>query len=418
MILDLFESQRLDPSSENNCFTAYHVESSRAGGQYELIFGKFTDTRRSNLPAVHYFFMSTISGHGIIMDLVALKSYPGMEPLDRLQQVPFVKNLKYTSVPNGRNAEYGGKLKIKTPHGSFLLAVEVKRSYVSSAAVSQLVAWLNHLRNDRTQGIILLARHIPRQAAEVLIEAKVNFVDDVGNLHLKLGDTYNWTAIGIPARDPVSQRRPISPAQLQLLFQFVTYPESVNWPLRRLEAAAGVSKSKAAQSRRRMIAEGLLIPAGKQYQLGPANLLDDHLILGYAQVLRPKLTLGTFRAAEKTAESFLSRLRKEVPSTVRYSLSGGPAAKLLQNFYRGPEVTLFLALSTRAIVQRLRLLPDREGSITILRAFGELVFWEKREDHILAPPWLVYAELMSGKDPRTQEAAKEFRREFLVHADR
>ena len=71
-----------------------------------------------------------------------------------------------------------------------------------------------------------------------------------------------------------------------------------------------------------------------------------------------------------------------------------------------------------AIVQRLRLLPDREGSITILRAFGELVFWEKREDHILAPPWLVYAELMSGKDPRTQEAAKEFRREFLVHADR
>jgi hypothetical protein len=33
---------------------------------------------------------------------------------------------------------------------------------------------------------------------------------------------------------------------------------------------------------------------------------------------------------------------------------------------------------------------------------------------MLAPPWLVYAELLSGNDPRAHEAARELRREFLA----
>ena len=342
------------------------------------------------------------------------QSYQELEIFDRLRHLPFVKHLKYTRIQEGRESGYDGKLVITTPHGRFQLLVEEKRSYLSRSTVSHMLAWLSHLRTNQKQGIILLARHIPRQAAEALINARVNFVDDAGNVHLELGDAYNWTAIGIPSQEPVSQRRSASPAQLQLLFQFVTHTESVNWSVRRLEPAAGISKSKAAQARRQMITEGLLARAGRRYQLGPTSLLADRLILGYAQVLRPKLTLGTFRAAEKTAESFLSRLREEVPPGVRYSLTGGPAADLLQHFYRGTEVTLFLKPSTRAIAHQLRLLPDREGPITILSAFGDLVFWEEREGHMLAPPWLIYAELLNSKDPRALEAADEFRAKFLA----
>jgi len=164
-----------------------------------------------------------------------------------------------------------------------------------------------------------------------------------------------------------------------------------------------------------MIAEGLLTRADTHYQLGPTGVLAERLVFGYALVLRPKLTLGTFRPAEKTPESFLARLRKDVPPGVRYSLSGGSAADLLQHFYHGSTVTLFLKPSSRATAQELRLLPDREGPITILSAFGDVVFWEEREQHMLAPPWLIYAELMSSTDPRAHEAAQELRREFLVH---
>jgi hypothetical protein len=197
-------------------------------------------------------------------------------------------------------------------------------------------------------------------------------------------------------------------------FQLVTHPESTNWPVRRLATAAGISKSKAAQARTELVAEGLLASKGTGYQLGPKNLLAERLVSGYAQVLRPKLVVGRFRSAEKTAELFLNRLRKSVPPGIRYALTGGPAVDLLQHFYRGPDVPLFIEPSSRQVAQDLRLLPDSDGPVTLLRAFGELVFWQERDNHMLAPPWLICSELLNCNDPRAHEAARELQQELSL----
>ena len=331
------------------------------------------------------------------------------ESLDLIRRLPFVRTLKYT--PSDPGHEHEGRLVIGTPGGRFQLAAQAKQTSISSYTSRQFITWLNH--SAASPSVILLARHISRPAAEALIEARINFADDAGNVHLRLGDVYNWTAIGMPAPIPLAEQRADSPAQLQLLFQFVTDPASINWPVRQLESAAGISKSKAALARRQMIAEGLLTQKGKQFHLGPMRRLAERLTSGYAQMLRPKLTLGRFRAQEKTIQPFLARLRREPLAGVRYSLTGAPAADLLAHFYQGQKATLFVTPPTRAISQQLRLLPDREGPITLLRGFGELVFWEKRKRHMIAPPWLIYAELLSSDDPRAFEAAEELRRGFL-----
>ncbi len=330
------------------------------------------------------------------------------ESLHALRRIPFVRDLRYAPGPGGRDGGYDGKLDIQAPAGRFHLLVVAKRSFLTRSAVNQLLAWIKQVETGKPHGVILLARHVPRPVADRLIEAQVNFADDVGNVHLALGDRYNWTVVGKPVLESASDRRPVSAAQLQLLFQFVTHPESVNWPVRRLESAAGISKSKAAQARPQLVAEGLLARKGKEYQLGPKNLLTERLSSGYAQVLRPKLLVGRFRFAEKTAEAFLTRLRTSVPAGLRYALTGGPAVDLLQHFYRGPEVPMYVEPSSRTTAQDLRLLPDSEGPVTLLRAFGEVVFWEKRDHHMLAPPWLIYAELLNSNDPRAHEAAAEF----------
>ena len=66
-----------------------------------------------------------------------------------------------------------------------------------------------------------------------------------------------------------------------------------------------------------------------------------------------------------------------------------------------------------AAVKTLRLLPDRDGPVTLLSAFGQLVFWEVRDGVSLAHPWLIYAELVSDPNPRAHEAAAELRNELL-----
>ena len=336
------------------------------------------------------------------------------EPVNHLRQIPFVRDLRYVAAPDGPDRGYDRKIEVQTPSGRFQLLVEAKRSFLTRSAVNQLLAWVKQVGKGKPHEIILLARHIPRPVAERLLEAQVNFADDVGNIHLALGDRYNWTVVGNPALAPLSERRPIRAAQLQLLFQLVTYPESTNWPVRRLATAAGISKSKAAQARTELVAEGLLDSKGNGYQLGPKNLLAERLVSGYAQVLRPKLVVGRFRSAEKTAELFLNRLRKSVPPGIRYALTGGPAVDLLQHFYRGPDVPLFIEPSSRQVAQDLRLLPDTEGPVTLLRAFGEVVFWQERDNHMLAPPWLIYAELLNSNDPRAHEAARELQHELSL----
>lgn len=352
----------------------------------------------------------------MIMDDVESESHRDPESIERIRRVPFVKALSLERSGAAGDPNFDGVLEIETPRGRFPLAVQTKHS-LPRDAVGNFIAWVNHLRTLKSQGIMLLTRHVPRHAAEALIAANVNFADDSGNIHLALGDAYHWTAIGAQAPGPISKRRPVSPAVLQLLFQFAADPDSVNWPVRQLEAAAGISKSKAAQARQQLEAAGVIRRAGKQYRLGPTQSVADYLVQGYGQVLRPKLTIGTYRAPEKLAEDFLSRLRQEAPSSIRYALTGGQAARLLQNYYRGPEVTVFVEPSTGGTAKQLRLLPDRQGSVTLLKAFGETVFWQVRDGLQLAPPWLIYAELLNSKDPRAHEAATEFRREFIVDAN-
>ncbi len=82
----------------------------------------------------------------------------------------------------------------------------------------------------------------------------------------------------------------------------------------------------------------------------------------------------------------------------------------MQHFYRSAEVPVFLDAKRH---RSLRLLPDRTGPVVLLKPFGNLVYWREFEGKMVAPPWLVYAELLTGSDPRAREAAEEFRQEYL-----
>ena len=55
---------------------------------------------------------------------------------------------------------------------------------------------------------------------------------------------------------------------------------------------------------------------------------------------------------------------------MRWSLTGAAAAYQLQHYYKAPEIPLFIETVTDKVSRRLRLLPDKNGPITLLRPLG------------------------------------------------
>ena len=254
---------------------------------------------------------------------------------------------------------------------------------------------------------LLVARYIPRPSAERLLEAGINFVDGAGNIHLKLGKSFERTIVGQPETSKVDKASSISAPSLKALFAFAANPITDKWTVRRLAEVAGISKSKAAQVRRQLMNEGLL-----RLHDGRIAFVEDKakdvLLQGYGQALRPSLLVNRFRSQEQDPDKFIRQLGDVLKETnTPWSLTGGPAADILTHFYRGEETPIFIGDSTPAVLKKLRLMPDRDGTVILLKGFGQVPYWKAVDGKMLAHPWLIYCELMYSSDPRAHEAAAE-----------
>lgn len=330
-------------------------------------------------------------------------------PLAHLRALPFVRGIDFDPAAE--------TLELTTPRGRHRLSVEVKRSYLDRTIVNAMLSQADggaggKRRTKRMGGArFVLARYIPASIGEQFIAAGISFADGPGNVHLELGEDYNWTVLGRREPPRLAEADRTTPATVQLLFQFATVPQSTTWTVRDLARAAGVSKTKVALLMNQFRRERLL-NGRSEFQVTPE--IADRLVAGYSQTLRPKLVIGRYRPPEPSVDPFLFRLSKEASAhNFKYALTGAPAADAMQHFYGGTEAPVFLADQEPTVLRALRLLPDRTGPVAVLRPFGELVYWREFDGRMIAPPWLVYAELLVSNDPRAREAAEEFRREFL-----
>jgi hypothetical protein len=335
-----------------------------------------------------------------------------IEPyLNRLRELPFVQHI---ALDKSGTTEFDGYLEITTPTGKSRFAVEVKRSYLDVGIARAIVARAQVLRSKQGTSLLLLARYISPAIGERLLMSEVNFLDLAGNMNVALGQHFHRTVIGkresSPERTAFSER--LTPAKVQLVVTAATYPESARWTVRKLGDVAGVGKSLAAKNRDVVLRSGLA-EVGDRWEVIDPSTLRDQVVFGYTRLLRPRIFIGRYRS-QHPIDRLLDNVADESKrAQIRYSLTGGPAADRLQHFYRGAELPLYISDVSDDWLRQFGLLPDRAGSVVLLRSFGEVVFWKEVENVWLAPPWLIYAELMSSDDPRGAEAGEKIREELI-----
>jgi hypothetical protein len=331
--------------------------------------------------------------------------------LEQLRALDFVKGVELSSDLKQEKARVDGLIRIGTLKGKFPFYVELKSSYLDRAHINALIAQAKYYARKDRRPLLLLARYVPAPAAEKLIDAGVNFADRAGNLHLVLGRSYARTVVGRREQQRAKEARTMTAARGQLLFAFAACEQAPTWTVRQLAEASGVGKSNVATIRKQLVEEGILTRA---FQLRNGKELETQLLRAYEQVLRPKLMINRFTAAELSTAQLLRKIRTTfAKASLKWSLTGGPAAFELQHFYKGPEIPIFAESPTQTTLRELRVLPDRNGPLILLRTFGTVPFWKKIRGNMIAHPWLIYCELMYSSDPRAHEAAEQLKAEFL-----
>ena len=336
--------------------------------------------------------------------------------LEPIRALPFVTALDWKVAPQGaRDREIDAAVTVTTPRRKFKLGAEFKRTYLDRATLNALMAQQAHVREKMKMPLLLIARYIPTPMAERLAEAGINFVDGAGNLHVNLGGDYYVFAVGRKEIRPKATERRITAAMVKGTLVFLTQPDAVRWPVRKFADVAGIGKTAAAEARQRLTETGVLRATGAGFEIAERKALEEDFLRGYEGVLRPELLMGRFRALERDPDTLLEKFKRWADrNQAPWAITGAPAAFRLQRFYRGEEIPIFLGTAPNRLTRELKLLPDKNGVLTLLHEFGTLFPWRVEGGVPVAHPWLIYAELLHEGGARAVEAATEIREKFLL----
>ena len=407
----------LFPFSRTHCALSYAVRSARKFGvsTFTTILQKVGI--RPQFMLVHFY--RTWQNIGQMLPVSKRTAETIETYIAHLRMLPFVRNVNVRNPDNAGERVFDALLSVQTPIGQFKLAAEVKSVYPNAALVNSIIATAH--KTNRKLGYVVFFVRAARVHEEKLAKARVNFVDAAGNLNIELGSNYQAVILGRREHRLIESvsTRISSRAGAQLLFTLAAHPDAANWPTRQLAQVSGISKSIVARLKHRLVQSEILQPIGRAFRLAGPNEIRQHLLIGYGETLYPRILLGRFRSAIHDTDDFLSHVSKTLAdSHTRWALTGGPAAHLLQHYFRGEEIPIFVEKASTDLQRRLRLLPDRSGPIKLLSAFGTLAFWRSIENYTIAHPWLIFAELMTSEDSRAHEAAQELYTQFLSDHDR
>ena len=282
-------------------------------------------------------------------------------------------------------------IKIKTDRGEVRFAAQVK-----VVDRFQTPAQVKAALEGGAARPLLVAPYISREAAEHCRGLSLSFIDAAGNAYLKAPGLFVYvTGQGRPGAVHESRFRALGTAGLRVSFALLSRPELLGATYREIGSAAGAAPGSITHVFRDLEARGLLLPADRRVILDPRRLLDEW-VTHYPIGLRPKLHPRRFEMPREIGEG------AELGS-LGACWGGEPAAQELTKVFRAELFTIYTHRPVDRLVGALRLRANPTGNLEVLDAF-----WNFKEPAHpgIAPPMLVYADLMATRNGRNIEAAK------------
>lgn len=230
--------------------------------------------------------------------------------LDHLKALSFVDNA-VVRTPSGKKG--GVTVDVTARRKKYTFDVGVLHTHLSMAEVER---WIGKAKSpEQKRPLLVLAPYVSRPMGARLREAGVQYLDQLGNMHLALnGDRKDGAAFValVEGKSPIAVnlrdgawRAP----SYQVLLAFLIRPALLGASVRAIATQAGVSTSPVLQVQKKLVQQGFAFERRGEWQWTPRGWTDarDFWLHGYHATLRPHLLLGRFRARAALAPTELEK---------------------------------------------------------------------------------------------------------------
>ncbi|MCX6647287.1 MAG: type IV toxin-antitoxin system AbiEi family antitoxin [bacterium] len=347
--------------------------------------------------------MSVNNGHGIIADMIHGEYL--VQALKKLLKIPGVieakqKQVYINYIPSGLEAE----IEIKVQPGSKVNVLHaVFKGSVNRAIIDRM---LYELSRKELEKLILIVPYVNPSLAEYMNEKEVNFLDLAGNYRLALGKNFYVFTKGrkLATGSPYVSKAKI--AGYQVIFAILSEPALLNEPVRSVAEVAGVGKSAVAARITKLAKDGLIGRTTKGWRITRYDDLLDRWIIGYSEIIRPRLFMGSYKSRIEDIEkreAIIEEILK--PNSEPWAWGGLSASWRMVDHYRTETSTVHIETTPLLVIMKLDALPTSDTNLVFMRPLGPLSMQGVSEH--LVHPLLVYTQLITSDDPRARETANE-----------
>nr|WP_315253457.1 type IV toxin-antitoxin system AbiEi family antitoxin [uncultured Duganella sp.] len=288
-------------------------------------------------------------------------------------------------------------------------SVECKSVIDRKAQLDQLSLRLTHTDSLA----MLVTEYLSKELASHCRSIGLQFIDGHGNAYLRAPGMFVFSSGEKKAHRPSAAKVPrglTNAAALRVVFALLSKPELLNATYKEIALLSRVALGTAYNVFADLEQRGYLLPGAKHgRRLLEPNRLMEEWVTNFPTTLRAKLQRYRFSAPDPywwkkmDVTDFDGAWGSEVA-----------AAKLVKHLHPSSQTIYVEAENMRAAVSALvksfRLRPDPLGEIEIVEKFW---FWDLETEPGIAPPLLVYSDLLALMDPRAKETAILIKEKFI-----
>lgn len=318
--------------------------------------------------------------------------------LDSLESNPLFKGMWKYVIDEGEEIEISLYARDRTLKFKTLTRQEIRSRHISMILEQAKIR----------QPFMLIAGKIYPDVKEILRQNHVTYLEANGNISLQHDDLFIWVDSNKPITIKAGRNnRAFTKTGLKVLLHFLMNDNFLNMPYREIADLTGTSLGNVTNVMNALKEAGYLatLPSGG-YKLTNKKLLLDRWVAAYEQLLKPIIEIGTFKFINEQDHQNWRR----VPLENRKSMWGAQAgAHLLTGQLRPHDLVIYSNESRNDIINHYRLVRDNDGYIKVYQKFWNYDDYRSN----IAPPILIYADLLNIGDGNAMEAAKRIYDDFL-----